>query len=142
MMVDAFVLPVVSVGMMEASTIGKPSIPCTRSSEFTTAIGSVPRNASTHRMGQRIANFSDVSGECLIASHVNTGSQFLSSKLIKGIRCKYIDWSCCKNFLGVQLCLVFLHVQGVGKFSPAVYLSWFALSDRSEKLQNSSLEIF
>ncbi|BAY49388.1 hypothetical protein SAMD00079811_70170 [Scytonema sp. HK-05] len=52
MMVGAFVLPVVSVGMMEASTTRKTSIPCTRSSEFTTAIGSVPRNASTHRMGQ------------------------------------------------------------------------------------------
>jgi hypothetical protein len=41
-------------------------------------------------MGQRIASFSDVSGECLIALNVNTGSQFLSSKLIKGTGLEYL----------------------------------------------------
>ncbi len=41
-MVGAFVFPVVIVGMMEASTIRKPSMPCTRSAGSTTAIESVP----------------------------------------------------------------------------------------------------
>ena len=41
MMLGAFVLPLVSVGMMEASAIRSPSMPCTFSRSLTTARGSV-----------------------------------------------------------------------------------------------------
>ena len=42
MMVGALVLPLVSVGMMEASATRRPAMPWTRSSESTTAIVSAP----------------------------------------------------------------------------------------------------
>ena len=42
MMVGALVLPLVSVGMIEASATRSPAMPWTLSSESTTAIGSAP----------------------------------------------------------------------------------------------------
>src|SRR5437867_12651636 len=42
MMQGALVLPLVSVGMIEASATRRPPMPCTLSSGSTTAIGSLP----------------------------------------------------------------------------------------------------
>src|SRR5581483_2534567 len=42
MMQGALVLPLVKVGMIDASATRRPAMPCTRSSGSTTAIGSLP----------------------------------------------------------------------------------------------------
>ena len=42
MMEGALVLPLIKVGMMEASATRRPSMPCTFNSLLTTAIGSLP----------------------------------------------------------------------------------------------------
>jgi len=42
MMVGALVLPPISVGITEASTTRRPSMPCTRNFVSTTAIASTP----------------------------------------------------------------------------------------------------
>jgi len=89
------------------------SIPCTRSSGSTTAIGSVPILRRPN--AKRAASVSDVSNECFITSHVGTRS--ISSPRNSS---KALLWNNCINLIAAtnfctsaSLCRQFSRITGV-----------------------------